>query len=574
MSHRIPSSLNIISWNVASWSTTAGYIAKYHGSVSNWLDRHHIDILCLQEVKATRQKILATPVCHLNPSHWDMFLSPSVSRPGLNGVATLVRRNRVRPSGTGPSIPTLGADPRPFGVADLDDQGRCILTDHGAFTLINVYVPYDGEKGVQVSLKLRFFENLRLLVKKIQASGRCVICVGDFNVARVPRDVHYEFRKLNLAKLAREDFDAAIATCESKLPHPISTEVLSLVNFLRSRFDEIQSVLADRKIVEIASNNNGSKYTLKLSNGSKTVPIGQRQTSPNGCDCIANLDPILTQDGYVYKEAGIISIGDLFEVLSKLFSADFPDQTKMAFSDLFGIPRSCQPVIEKYDQLLSECNLIDTYTRLNPAGRQVSSERFTCWDQYRNERYENKGARIDYIFVDRKFEDAIRLSETCLDLGPFSVSSDRSCALRACTADQLWRPVPFVGGGIDAEPPTMSAKNFEFQFTNPPQTGIVYTAPLFSDHVATSLVLDMAALPVVATTGIEERAGDVLGLGWKASMGDAIVSIGSKSHSLKDMFSKLQAKKPEVIEIEDSAPSSPDKRVAVKKSRLGDSGNS
>jgi exonuclease III len=116
MSHRIPSALNIISWNVASWSTTAGYIAKYHGSVSNWLDRHHIDILCLQEVKATRQKILATPVCHLNPSHWDMFLSPSVSRPGLNGVATLVRRNRVRPSGTGPSIPTLGADPRPLGV--------------------------------------------------------------------------------------------------------------------------------------------------------------------------------------------------------------------------------------------------------------------------------------------------------------------------------------------------------------------------------------------------------------------------------------------------------------------------
>ena len=581
MSQRIPSSLNIISWNVASWTTTASYIAKYHGSLSNWLDRHHVDVLCLQEVKATKQKILSTPVCHLNPHHWDMFLSPCVARPGLNGVATLVRKNRVRPSGTGPSVPTVGADPRPFSVAELDDQGRCILTDHGAFTLINVYVPYDGEKGVQVSLKLRFLENLKNLIKRIQASGRPVICVGDFNVARDPRDVHFEFRKINLAKLVREDFESAIALCETKLPLPVSSDVLSVLHYLRSNFDTIETVLGDRKVAEIASaNTNGAKFSLKLSNGSKTAAIGQRQTSASACDCIANLQPILTPDGYVYKPAGIISVGDLFEVLSKLFSSDFSEQTKMVFSDLFGIPRSCPPVIEKYDQLISECNLVDSYILSNPAGRQISSERFTCWDQYRNERYENKGARIDYIFVDKDLQGSVRLAETSMEgpssnLSPFSVSPDRSIALRACTADQAWRPVPFAGGGIDTDPPTVSAKNFEFQFTNPPQTGIVYTAPLFSDHVATSLVLDMSGLPATATSGIEERTKDVFGVRWKSTMPDAQVSPASKSHSLKDMFmkqaaAKAAAKQCDVIDLVDSSPSSPE---SVKKHRVADSGN-
>ena len=583
MSHRLPSSLNIISWNVASWTTTASNIAKYHGSVSNWLDRHHVDILCLQEVKATRQKILSSPVCHLNPAHWDMFLSPCVSRPGLNGVATLVRKNRIRPSGTGPSIPTIGADSRPFSVQDLDDQGRCILTDHGAFTLINVYVPYDGEKGVQIPLKLKFLDNLRRLIKQIQASGRPVICVGDFNVARDPRDVHYEFRKIDLANLVKSGFESAIALIESRR---LPSELLNLLNFLRSNYDSIESVLSNRQVTEFNTSSNGAKFGLKLSNGTKSVYIGQRQASASACDAIANLQPLLTVDGYVYKPAGTISIGDLFEVMAKLLGADFPEQTIMTFSDLFGMPRSAPPVIEKYDQLIAECRLVDTYIKSNPAGRLVSSERFTCWDQYRNDRYENKGARIDYIFVDSTIEDSIRLSEggSYPNMSPLSVSSDRSIALRACTADQSWRPVPFAGGGIDAsDPPSIGAKNFEFQFTNPPQTGIVYTPPLFSDHVATSLVVDMSALPAAATTGINERMNDELGTKWKASLSDALVAIASKSHSLKDMFMRQSAAAAAaaeqqtvvVIELDDSEPSSPERRdeCAVKKSRVADSGN-
>lgn len=565
---RLASSLNIISWNVASWTTTASNIAKQHGSVANWLDRHNIDILCLQEVKATKQKLLATPACVLNPNYWDMFLAPCVSRPGLNGVATIVRKNRYRGETVGGSLPTVGADIAPFGIADLDSQGRCILTDHGAFTIINVYVPYDGEKGIQLGLKIRFLEALHQLVKKVKASGRSVICLGDFNVARHPRDVHYEFRRVNVEEIVG-NLEASVHKCEAKIGHPNSTEVLAIVSFLRETWPAIQDVLLNtRNVVEISSgngsgpNNKVTKFVLKI--GSKSTQIGQRQTSSGACEATALPGPILTADGYVYKPAGVLSVSDLFEVISKIFQRDFSDQAKMAFSDVFSIPRSAPPVIEKYDQLISDCDLVDTYILSNPAGRSIGSERFTCWDQYRNERYENKGARIDYIFVDDSLVQSVRPVEiedcfkdpskpVTAELSRLAVSSDRQKALAATTAECRWRPVPFGGGGIDSEPPSQAARDFEFLFTNPPQTGIVYTAPLFSDHVATACVFDMHAF---STTGISERINDELGTRWKSTLGAAKVEdqaalVRKTTHSLKDMFARAQ-RKSDVINLIDS----------------------
>jgi len=128
-----------------------------------------------------------------------------------------------------------------------------------------------------------------------------------------------------------------------------------------------------------------------------------------------------------------------------------------------------------------------------------------------------------------------------------STSTDRMYSLKSATADGRWKPVPFHGGGIDSDSAIPAARDFEFQFTNPPQTGIVYTAPIFSDHVATSCVLDMSHLPV---EGINERSSDELGTRWSTRMAEAIVAPSAvhKSHSLKDMFLKAAVAKQKVVE--------------------------
>lgn len=550
-SGRLASSLNLISWNVASWTTTAGNIARQHGSLAAWLDRHNVDILCLQEVKATRQKLLTNPDCALNPNHWDMFLSPCTARSGLNGVATIVRKNRFRGSQIEGSLPTVGVDPAPFGIPDLDSHGRCIITDHGAFTLINVYAPYDGERGVQLSLKLKFFTALKDLLKAIQSSGRQVICVGDFNVASHIRDMHYEFRLVNVGEVLT-NWEKSVALCEAKIPFPFNSEVLQILRFLKSEWANLMHLIhTTRKIVEVSNGGNkGSKFAVKIG-VTKSVQIGSRQISQSACEVLANPNAVLTPEGCVYKPADVFSIGELFEMIAKLFQKDFSEKAKMAFSDLFGLVRSPPAVLELFNQILSECSLTDSYLHANPAGRSLGSERFTCWDQYRNERYGNVGARIDFIFTDKNVTPAVRLVETEKSFEhPLAFSSDPLKALAAATAQGKWKPVPFGGGGINNGSSSVfseTEKNFEFSFTNPPQTGIVYTPPLFSDHVATSVVLEMAALPV---EGINERSRDGLGSKWKAAMEQArvfqeeVLSVPpAKSLSLKDMFARVEESK-------------------------------
>lgn len=115
--------------------------------------------------------------------------------------------------------------------------------------------------------------------------------------------------------------------------------------------------------------------------------------------------------------------------------------------------------------------------------------------------------------------------------------------MQAATAEGRWKAVPFTGGGIDSEQISAEAKNFEFRFTNPPHTGIVYTAPLFSDHVATSVVLDLGSL---SAAGILDRMQDPLGVRWKAGLAAALIS---KPQSLKDMFAARK-----VIEIDATPP--------------------
>ena len=71
-------------------------------------------------------------------------------------------------------------------LRDLDSEGRCVLTDHGAFLLFNVYVPNAGEERNE--FKLRYLELLSLRVRQCQAEGREVVVVGDLNIAATRLD--------------------------------------------------------------------------------------------------------------------------------------------------------------------------------------------------------------------------------------------------------------------------------------------------------------------------------------------------------------------------------------------------
>jgi exonuclease III len=132
--------LLLASWNVAGWETTLKYIREHYGSLEAYLDRHQIDILCLQEVKVTQQKLSAERVpagrqhslaAHSVPG-WDSFWA--CSKNGFNGVTTFARKG----------LAVLGSA-TPFRDESFDSEARCLRTDHGAFVLFNVYAHSTGE---------------------------------------------------------------------------------------------------------------------------------------------------------------------------------------------------------------------------------------------------------------------------------------------------------------------------------------------------------------------------------------------------------------------------------------------
>jgi hypothetical protein len=149
------------------------------------------------------------------------------------------------------------------------------------------------------------------------------------------------------------------------------------------------------------------------------------------------------------------------------------------------VPVGCQPVIADWMRtLLVQDGMVDSFVAMRPHAR----DRFTCWHQYTNQRYVNNGSRIDFVLLDeclvrflRKGGDLYGANEGCPD------ADSPQAARNACVAHGLWKMAAYDGSGIDGG--TRKANDAQFV---PPHTGIIYTPPRFSDHVAVSALLDDA----------------------------------------------------------------------------------
>ena len=152
----------IVSWNIAGLSTTVNRIHdSYRNAASKkkpslvlaeYLKRHGADVFCVQEHKnplsqlSTRSEPLGCSHVEGYESFWSCCVD--TKKRGLNGAVTYVKKGMV-----------VSANSKPLGSPDLDEQGRCVMTDHGRFVIFNVYVPAGG--GQPLSYKMKFLNALR-----------------------------------------------------------------------------------------------------------------------------------------------------------------------------------------------------------------------------------------------------------------------------------------------------------------------------------------------------------------------------------------------------------------------------
>ena len=155
---------------------------KKNGGIA-WLEEADVDVICLQEVRATHEQ-LHEALADSQFANWHVSHSPA-SALGRSGVAVLSREQ--------PSAVRIG-----FNSEEFDHQGRWIEVDLtsplGSLTVLSVYVPTgDADKPEKQAEKYRFLDamDLRLaaLAKRSKRNKSNVVVTGDLNVGHRELDI-------------------------------------------------------------------------------------------------------------------------------------------------------------------------------------------------------------------------------------------------------------------------------------------------------------------------------------------------------------------------------------------------
>lgn len=151
-----------------------GVRAAYRKGMGEWLDGRGIDILALQEVRASTDDLVG-----LLGEEWDVLHDPATAK-GRAGVA-IASRNRA-------SIHRVE-----LGPDDFDSAGRWLEADYEVgdriVTVVSAYV-HSGEVDTPKQVeKYKFLDAMQERLPKLAEHSELAVVVGDLNVGHRTLDI-------------------------------------------------------------------------------------------------------------------------------------------------------------------------------------------------------------------------------------------------------------------------------------------------------------------------------------------------------------------------------------------------
>ncbi len=162
--------MQIATWNVNSIRTRLGHIQQ-------WLQKHPVDILCLQETKVVDEQF--------PQDSFPGYTCAIAGQKSYNGVAIL---SKIIPTSISIGFtPVLGAE----AVGDLDAQKRLIHAQINGIEIINIYVPNGQSVGSEkYDYKLRWLRALHQYLSHFASLNLPVCVCGDWNIAPTDLDIY------------------------------------------------------------------------------------------------------------------------------------------------------------------------------------------------------------------------------------------------------------------------------------------------------------------------------------------------------------------------------------------------
>jgi exodeoxyribonuclease-3 len=155
---------------------TNGVRAAFRRGMGAWLDTRDVDILAIQEVRASTEDLEAL----LGPQ-WNILHDPATAK-GRAGVA-LVSRGKA-------SIHRVE-----LGAEGFDSAGRWLEADYDVdgtvVTVVSTYVP-SGEAGTPKQVeKYRFLDAMTERLQQLRKHNELAVVMGDLNVGHRTLDIRY-----------------------------------------------------------------------------------------------------------------------------------------------------------------------------------------------------------------------------------------------------------------------------------------------------------------------------------------------------------------------------------------------
>ncbi|MEL6910415.1 MAG: exodeoxyribonuclease III [Cyanobacteria bacterium J06629_2] len=160
---------------VATWNVNS--IRSRLQIVTDWLQQHRVDVLCLQETKVQDQDF---PRSHFEELGYNIYISGQKS---YNGVALFSSKPLEEVS--------CGFSPIVGEVGELDVQKRVISGIADGVRIVNLYVPNGSALGSdKYAYKLEWLGLLRQYLQTLQTRGQEICVCGDFNIALEDKDIY------------------------------------------------------------------------------------------------------------------------------------------------------------------------------------------------------------------------------------------------------------------------------------------------------------------------------------------------------------------------------------------------
>jgi exodeoxyribonuclease-3 len=137
-----------------------------------WFKNQNPDILCLQEIKASKEQLNGDIIeVEDYNAYWN-----SAERPGYSGVITFSKE---------PPVDIQFG----LGIGRFDKEGRLIRTKFPEFTLLNVYFPNGKMSEERLKFKLDYYDAFLEFSEDLKKNGEELIITGDFNTAHKEIDL-------------------------------------------------------------------------------------------------------------------------------------------------------------------------------------------------------------------------------------------------------------------------------------------------------------------------------------------------------------------------------------------------